>query len=106
LRQTSVEDKLQREISVIAARRIKAPLQVTPRAGVTRKLVETLIQHGIKFPVVTMPRLPIAMTDSHRRVSISGNKSLDESRGSAICSSLGQSDKFCATTAEAQALGK
>jgi hypothetical protein len=53
-----------------------------------------------------MPRLPIAMTDSHRRASISGNKSLDESRGSAICSSLGQSDKFCATTAEAQALGK
>jgi hypothetical protein len=74
--------------------------------AITCKVVETLIQDGIKFPVATMPRLPIAMTDSHRRASISGNKSLDESRGSAICSSLGQSDKFCATTAEAQALGK
>ena len=37
-----VDDKLQREISVVAARRIKAPPQVTPRAGVMRKLVETL----------------------------------------------------------------
>jgi hypothetical protein len=37
-----VDDKLQREISVVAARRIKAPPQLTPRAGVTRKLVETL----------------------------------------------------------------
>jgi hypothetical protein len=45
LRQTSVEDKLQREISVVAARRIKAPPQVVPEQCSTSrsraKLIET-----------------------------------------------------------------
>ena len=46
LRQTSVDDKLQREISVVVARRIKPPPQVVPErvvdVAITRKLVETL----------------------------------------------------------------
>jgi hypothetical protein len=97
LRQTSVEDKLQREISVIAARRIKPP-QVTPSECSTlrsrAKWSRRYIQHGIKFPAVTMLRLSIAMTDSHRRVLFPAIKSLDEGRGSAICSSSGGEQKF------------
>ena len=40
-----VDDKLQREISVVAARRIKPPSQVVPERmfdfAITRKLIET-----------------------------------------------------------------
>lgn len=46
LRQTSVDDKSQREISVVAAQRIKPSPQVVPERAfdfaITRKLVETL----------------------------------------------------------------
>ena len=45
LRQTSVDDKLQREISAVAAQHIKSPPQVVPERvfdfAITRKLVET-----------------------------------------------------------------
>src|SRR4030095_1335897 len=51
---------------------------------------------------VTMPRVAIAMTDSHRRVLFPAINSLDEGRVSAICSNSGREKRY-ATFAEALA---